>query len=490
MDRRALHEQKVKAIQAQLQSAAAHSSRLCLANASHQSNTLRSAAYKAQTRGIGIDTLDKVIAVDPERHIALVEPRVTMEALVDATLPYHLVPAVVPEFKSITVGGAVNGAAIESSSHRYGQFNDICSAYDLLLAEGTRVRATQNDHSDLFYGISGCYGTLAFLTAAEIHLIPSKPWVHLDAVRFSSVAEAVHFIGVQHRVKNGPEYIEGIVYAKNDVVVIVGNQASSPTAPVISLSSSSSPWYYQLMRHRTGTFSMTIRDYLFRHDRAAFWMGGYALNSGLLSRYILELTHSCPAWLHRRFMTGRAQSYVPRDPGVLFRSLFGWMMDSAQLYGFLHRHTEQWFADHFVIQDYYLPEGSVPLFADYLFDHVGIFPLWLCPVKATSMPQWLSPHYADGSGVGLWIDVGVYGMPSYMQHGEAVSRGLDTLAVQMGGRKMLYSHSYYTPEEFWQIYPQERYRALRRQYRADALLMEITDKVLVRREYTEGRLKF
>ena len=46
-----------------------------------------------------------------------VEPRITMEELVRKMMPYGLTIPVVPEFKSITVGGAIMGMGGESASH-------------------------------------------------------------------------------------------------------------------------------------------------------------------------------------------------------------------------------------------------------------------------------------------------------------------------------------------------------------------------------------
>ena len=44
----------------------------------------------------------------------------TYEQLVDATLPHRLMPLVVPQLKTITLGGAVTGLGIESTSFRNG----------------------------------------------------------------------------------------------------------------------------------------------------------------------------------------------------------------------------------------------------------------------------------------------------------------------------------------------------------------------------------
>jgi len=44
----------------------------------------------------------------------------TYEHLVDATLPHGFIPYVVPQLRTITLGGAVTGLGIESTSFRSG----------------------------------------------------------------------------------------------------------------------------------------------------------------------------------------------------------------------------------------------------------------------------------------------------------------------------------------------------------------------------------
>lgn len=64
-----------------------------------------------------VDTslLNNVLRVDTETMTALVEPNVPMDSLVQATLPFGLVPPVIMEFPGITVGGGFAGTAGESS---------------------------------------------------------------------------------------------------------------------------------------------------------------------------------------------------------------------------------------------------------------------------------------------------------------------------------------------------------------------------------------
>ncbi|MGD9726674.1 MAG: FAD-binding protein, partial [Nitrospiraceae bacterium] len=78
--------------------------------------------HRDQNRVHRLDLSDfnQVLRVDEKEACAEVEGLTTYEDLVRETLPFNLMPAVVPQLKTITVGGAIAGIGIESSSFRYG----------------------------------------------------------------------------------------------------------------------------------------------------------------------------------------------------------------------------------------------------------------------------------------------------------------------------------------------------------------------------------
>lgn len=155
------------------------------------SNMMRKLDYRHLGKELGLGTLDRIVHLDQEKQVVFVEPCVPMDQLASTLLSEGYLVPVVPEFKGITVGGAISGAALESSSHRFGQFNDTCLSYEILLGNGDLVQASQEVCSDLFYGVAGSYGSLGIVTMVEIQLIPSKPWVHLQIHRLQTLKEAI-----------------------------------------------------------------------------------------------------------------------------------------------------------------------------------------------------------------------------------------------------------------------------------------------------------
>jgi hypothetical protein len=433
----------------------------------NHSNIMRPKGYRGRGPRLATQKLNQVIQVDRERQIAFVEPGVTMEALAKATLPYGLIPPVIAEFKGITVGGAVMGTSLESSSHAHGQFNDACLGFEVLLGDGTIVWASPDEHPELFYGMSGSFGSLGILLLVELQLVPAEPYVKLSYETFSSVPAAIQKMEEKVRSQHPPTYLEAIVYRSDLVKVISADPVSSiDSSKLFPLNHYWHPWFYQQVAE-----VMPTEDYLFRHDRGAFWMGSYTLDFPVFAKFLFENYTPLPSPFSCK--NPRKTKY----PGLIFRSLFGWTLDSQRLYGILHSGNEQWFADHLIIQDFYLPADNTVAFVQEAIEETAIFPIWLCPIKSVQTPQHFSPHYHASEP--LFFDVGVYGYPKGGSKAPELVRRLEKRTHELGGRKMFYSYSYMTPETFWQVYPKDWYDTLRQKYRGDGVFVTITDKILL-----------
>ena len=115
-----------------------------------------------------------ILGIDTEKRVVRCEPLVTIQRLVEALVPQGWIVPIVPEIGDLTVGGLVMGGGIESTSHKYGLWQNICHSYELVLADGSLVKCSRDQDPDLFYAIPWSYGTLGFLTAVEIDIIPFK----------------------------------------------------------------------------------------------------------------------------------------------------------------------------------------------------------------------------------------------------------------------------------------------------------------------------
>ena len=80
------------------------------------SNLFRARA-KRDAPGLDTSGLTGVLGVDAENRTADVAGMCTYADLVAATLPYGLAPLVVPQLKTITLGGAVSGLGKIGRAH-------------------------------------------------------------------------------------------------------------------------------------------------------------------------------------------------------------------------------------------------------------------------------------------------------------------------------------------------------------------------------------
>jgi FAD/FMN-containing dehydrogenase len=405
-----------------------------------------------RSRMVDVRGLDRVLRVDSHRRVAVVEANVPMDALVKATLPFGLVPPVVMEFPGITVAGGLQGGAGESSSFKWGGFNEILNWFEIVLGNGEVARASPGQRADLFYGAMGAYGTLGVVTAAEVQLVKAGAFVELEYLPVSSFEQAARVVAEQ--VELQPDFVDGILFASNRGVIITGRLTDATKRKVVRFTRPWDDWFYthaeqRVRAGRPAGDAVPLYDYLFRYERGAFWMGRYAFRK--------------LGWPFN----------------AITRSLLNPIMHTRKLYEALQASGV---SQMFTIQDMAVPPERAVEFLEYIDRKFGIYPLWLCPLNIQGhdgQSQLLSRPLLDGQA----LNVGVWGFQSHdLDKVEAANRELEDMVWQVRGRKWLYAYAYYTEEQFWQIFDRQWYESLRQKYGA-ATLPSVYDKVCRARRY-------
>lgn len=407
---------------------------------------------------IDISGLNHVIEVNVKSAYAMVEPNVSMERLVSKTLEYGYIPKVIMEFPGITCGGGVNGAALESSSFKYGQFNDTCCEYEIVLGNGEVIKVSEKKYKDIFYGISGSYGSLGLITLIKISLIPSSKYVETSFYPIKTWKETLSFLK-KHISKSETDFVEAIVFDRKKGVVITGKLTGSENFPITTYSKAGDFWFYERAKHTLEkntiiTESVPLEDYLFRYNLGAFWMG----------EYVFPLLH------------------IPNN-GIT-RFLLNPFLNTSKLHdGMAALNIGQ----RYFVQDFYSPYEGVWDFLDYSDKKLGIYPIWLCPVRPALSEQKLSPHYIKDN---ILVDIGIWGQSEeYLKDPIKINKDFEGFAGKNNSKKMLYAHSYYTEDEFWDIYDKTWYRKLRKKYKAEGVFPDIWQKVHVSEKYKISRWK-
>lgn len=397
-------------------------------------NSTRVLTFK-RSEMVDISEMGRVLSVDTTKRVAIVEPNVPMDTLVDETLKYGLIPPVVTEFPGITVGGAIQGAAAETSSHKWGCFSQTVNWIEMILGNGELIRASPSLNADLFYGTAGSYGSLGLITAAEIKLIPAKKYVTITHFQVTSSEDALR---LANKYVKSSDFIECGMSQKDLGTVVIGNLSDIVEGRIKRFTRAHDPWYYlyaeEIMNAgKQVTDTVPLKDYLFRLDRGAFWT----------ARLAFERT-GMPFNAFTRFIF---------DPLMHTRKLYQAVQESAA-------------AQEYVCQDIVLPTKSVVPFLEFIDKEFGLYPIIFCPIK----PEPRSPLQCNGIDTELVFNIGVYGLrvTPYEKFVE-INRQIESKTSKLGGKKWFYAHSYYSEDEFWQIYDKKWYNKLRKKYHATTL---------------------
>ncbi len=428
------------------------------------SNLFR-ARTKRDARGLDTSGLTGVLSVDPDTRTADVAGMCTYADLVAATLPYGLSPLVVPQLKSITLGGAVSGLGIESSSFRNGLPHESVLEMDILTGAGDLLTVSRSQHPDLFRFFPNSYGTLGYSTRLRIELEPVTPFVALRHVRFHSLPDLVaameRIIDTGGQGGTPVDYLDGVVFGPDESYLCVGRRTTTP-GPVSDYTGNNI--YYQSIRHDVAgpkvtdaakDDRLTMHDYFWRWDTDWFWCSrAFGMQNPRLRR-----------WWPRRYRRSSVYSKL-----VAMDQRFG-VSDRIEAH-----HGRP--ARERVVQDVEVPAERTCDFLEWFLANVPITPIWLCPLRLRDHSGWpLYPMRADQTyvNIGFWSSV-----PAGACEG-AANRMIEAKLGELDGHKSLYSDSFYTREDFDELYGGEAYHTAKKTYDPDSRLFDLYAKAVQRR---------
>lgn len=436
--------------------------------AKRTSNLFR-ARTATQAPGLDVSGLTGVISIDPAARTADVAGMCTYEDLVAATLPHGLTPLVVPQLRTITLGGAVTGLGIESASFRNGLPHESVLEMDILTGAGQIVTASaDNEHADLFRGFPNSYGSLGYATRLRIELEPVRDRVALRHIRFHDLGALVTTVGeiVAERSWEGEgvDYLDGVVFAGDEAYLTLGRRTyqSGPTSDYTGMDI-----YYRSIQHDARIPKhdlLTTHDYLWRWDTDWFWCSRAfgAQNPRIRRWWPKRLLRSSVYWQlisldHRWSIADRMEARHGRPP------------------------RER------VIQDVEIPLDRTESFLRWFLDTVPIEPIWLCPLRLRDTgasatggerPWSLYPLRRGETyvNVGFWSTV-----PQTPGDPGATNRLIEATIDAHDGHKSLYSDSFYDAETFARLYGGAEAARLAARYDPDGRLLDLYSKAVRRR---------
>jgi len=362
--------------------------------------------------------------------VVRVEPRVTIGNLNDFLISQGWTLPIVPELDELTISGLVMGGGIESTSHKYGLFNHICKAYEIVLGDGRCVQCSPSENKELFAAQAFSYGTLGFLTAIDIEIIPYKPYLKLT---YHNLKTLDGIVDKFEEVTNDPEVdsVEGVMYTLNSGVVMSGQFVDRvpPTANYNPLGRWYKPWFFKHVetfmqddvQAKGNVEYVPTYDFIHRHNKSYFWLMDAILHftNHPLFRYLLGW--ACPP----RFPLIKAMKHtlLPEEANV-----------------------------NSIIQDYVLDLKHLKESLQYCDQHIKIYPIWLCPARVKNQPELkeLFPDFLDDP---CHVDIGIYGWsPLEGFNPEMTQKRMEKFCMDREGYAALYSETQLTREEFDQMF--------------------------------------
>ncbi|ATB31955.1 FAD-binding oxidoreductase [Melittangium boletus] len=388
-----------------------------------------------QRRGdekIDLSDLDQILEIDPVAMTCTAEPAVTFDELVRATLRHGLVPIIVPEHKTISLGGAVAGCSIESMSFRHGGFHDTCLEYELITAKGDVLRCSPHQNPLVFQMIHGSFGTLGILSKLRFKLVRAAPYVHVTYETHATL-EAFQQAIWRHFSTRDVDYLDGQIFSPSKHVLCVGRFTEH--APYVSRYD----WlkaYCESIPRRAEDYLGTY-DYLFRYDRG--------------------VTHVSPK-------------------SLLGRALFGKLVHSDSMLRAADRfHRFLPTKNPSVIVDVFVPFSSTASFMDWYHREMHFYPVWCVPFRRTRDYEWLSPQWWSGVHDPLFLDFAVYGLKQ--PEGRNLYKEFEDELLRVNGTKTLISYNYYDEETFWRLWNKETYQTVKQLTDPDNIFRDLYTKM-------------
>ncbi|MDP3899809.1 MAG: FAD-binding oxidoreductase [bacterium] len=413
-------------------------------------NLFRFRQQGENTARIDVRAFNKVISIDAEKLTADVEGMTTYEDLVLETLKHGLMPAVVPELKSITIGGAAAGIGIEATSFKYGLAHETITELEILLSSGEVVIcAPDNENSDLFFGFANSYGTLGYALRCRVKLIPVKKYLKIKHLFYNNTEKYYQDLA-KFCAEKRHDFIDGVIFGEKEMYINLASFTDS--APAVADYKYLNIYYHSIKDKKDDY--LTTSDYIWRWDTDWFWCSRhFGLENKILRLFWGKRNLSSKFYMKLRRLSHKY--------GIQERLSFSKSQREA------------------IIQDIEIPIQHCSDFISFFHSEIGIKPVWVCPIQVYDKKAVFS-LYPMNSEI-LYVNFGFWdSIPTDKEDGY-YNRLIEKKVQELRGRKSLYSDSYYDEEIFWQIYNKPVYDKLKQKYDPQGRLLNLYEKCVKRK---------
>ena len=398
-------------------------------------------------KGFSLDNLNGIINIDIENKWIEVGGKTRFYDILNYTLKYNLMPKVIPELSSITVGGAICGISIESSSFKYGWVHDTIIDMDVLTASGEVLYCTrENENKELFNAMPNSYGTIGYITRAKIELVKSKPYVKLTTHKFRNTKKAFEFMRIAVNNKDA-DFIDAVAFSKHEIIVNLSFLCDDPNDIIGPCALSNYPrngiYHESIKKNRYD--ALTIYGYIWRWDADMFW--------GVTGVPILK-----NKWF--RWIFGRCilNTRVLRALQKFFKSKKNKINENEK-----------------ITQDLGIPGENVEIFYDWICNNIGEYPIWICPVipKKMNTPLWTFNENK------LYFDIGVFvKKKSKLTRPYYYNKLIEKKLLELNGNKCFYSDTFLDKNDFNKLIDPDKYAKIKKKYDENNRFGNLYEKII------------
>ncbi|MCY2958452.1 MAG: FAD-binding oxidoreductase [Planctomycetota bacterium] len=163
------------------------------------------AALASGGRVLDLSAMNQILAFDPIRGIARVEPGVTIRKLWQHTIAFGWWPKVVPGTSAVSCGGAAAMNIHGKNNFAMGTFGESVLAFTLLTPHGELLRCSREQNADVFFAAISGFGMLGCFTELTIEL----KRVHSGRLKVAAIVarDLAHNLQILEDMRGAADYL-------------------------------------------------------------------------------------------------------------------------------------------------------------------------------------------------------------------------------------------------------------------------------------------
>lgn len=386
---------------------------------------------KLNKRKLDLSCFREIIDIH-ENEVEL-ESGVTINELLTYLISKDYILPVVPDLGHLTIGGIISGVGGGSATFKNGFFHEIITEMTVIMKNGFVVTCSDTQNRDIFYSIPNSLGTLGYILKLKIKIIPLKEkFVSTKNIKFDtfgSFFEAIKYFMDDEKI----DFMDGTIFSEDSFVLVIGKLIEYDGSTIENFINNKIYWQ-SIQQDESHTF--TILDYIYRWDTDLYYT-----------------TSRIPGFLGNFLRKTWWRPYVPQFMLPLIKRIAPLVISDGTVKD--------------IMNDILIPFSEAEEFWNWVKDEAPVYPIYICPAVTTKDFKFWNqkePQLDFGFGYGIDCDNSI-----------KIATSIEKKMLELGGRKLLYTKTNLSKEEFGKMYSLTEYESLWKLYSNGGLT--VYDKV-------------